>query len=93
MNPILVYYNILFVISVILLFLLVMRWQVQLDIDMAVLFALVPITLVGYIKLANSDNISTAIFANQIVYLGGCFLQLLIFLITIEKIEQLASAH
>jgi signal transduction histidine kinase/ActR/RegA family two-component response regulator len=81
MNPILVYYNILFVISVILLFLLVMRWQVQLDIDMAVLFTLVPITLIGYIKLANSDNISTAIFANQIVYLGGCFLQLLIFLV------------
>ena len=81
MNPIILYYDVLFVISVILLLLLVLRWQVQLDVDMTVLFTLVPLIIIGYIRLAMAENLETAIFANQITYLGGCFLQLLIFLI------------
>ncbi len=81
MNPILLYYDVLFIISIVLLLLLVLRWQVQLDVDMTVMFTLVPLIIVGYIKLATSATLDTAIYANQITYLGGCFLQLLIFLI------------
>lgn len=79
-NPILIYYNIVFVVSVILLILLILRWQVQLDVDMTVLFTLVPILNISYIKLASATNVDIALFAQQIIYLGGCFLQLLMFL-------------
>lgn len=81
LNPVLVYYNVLFAISVILLFLLILRWQVQLDVDMTLFFVLVPITIIGYIKLAVATTLEAALLANAIAYIGGCFLELLIFLV------------
>lgn len=80
-NPILIYYNILFVISVVLLFLLILRWQVHLDVDMTLFFVLVPLSIIGYIKLAVAESVEAAVLANQIIYIGGCFLELLIFLV------------
>ena len=81
---ILYYYYTLFVLSIILLLILSARWQIRVDINLAVFFILVPIDVFGYIKLATAKCEETAILANQLVYLGGCFLQLFVFLIVCE---------
>ena len=75
------YYNTLFVISTILLLILSVRWQIRIDIDFAVFFILIPINLLGYMKMATATTVETAILANHLVYLGGCFLQLFAFLV------------
>ena len=75
------YYNTLFVISTILLLILSVRWQLRIDIDFAVFFILIPINLLGYMKMATANSVETAILANHLVYLGGCFLQLFAFLV------------
>ena len=78
---ILMYYNVLFVLSIILLLILSARWQVRIDVDFAIFFILVPINILGYIKLATATNVDTAVLANQLIYLGGCFLELFAFLV------------
>ena len=78
---ILAYYNILFALSVIFLLYMSINWRTGTDIDFAMFFFLVPIDILGYIKIATATNIETAILANELVYLGGCFLQLFVLLI------------
>ena len=77
---IITYYNILFVISVFLMLVMAARYQIRIDVDFAVFFLLVPIDILGYIRIATAQNIETALLANNLVYLGGCFLQLFAFL-------------
>ncbi len=78
---ILLYYNILFVMSVILMMIMALRWQIRIDVDFAIFFLLVPIDILGYVKLAIAEGVEAAILANQLIYLGGCFLQLFAFLV------------
>lgn len=78
------YYYTLFILSIILLLVLSARWQIRVDVNLAVFFILVPIDVFGYIKLSTAECEETAILANQLVYLGGCFLQLFVFLIVCE---------
>ncbi|MCR5596225.1 MAG: response regulator [Lachnospiraceae bacterium] len=78
---ILTYYYVLFALSIITLFTLFVRWQKKMDIYFAIFFIFVPIDLLGYIKLASATNLETAILGNQLIYLGGCFLQLIVLLV------------
>ena len=80
-DMILTYYNILFVLSIIFMMLMALRWQVRIDVDFAIFFLLVPIDILGYIKLATAQGLEAAILANQLIYLGGCFLQLFALLV------------
>ncbi|MCR4787460.1 MAG: response regulator [Lachnospiraceae bacterium] len=81
---ILTYYNTLFVLSIIFLLFLSLRWQLRIDIDFAIFFILVPLDLLGYIKMAAAETVREAVLANEFVYLGGSFLQLFAMLIVCD---------
>lgn len=71
------YYQAMFVVSFLLVLGLVYQWRGQMEITYPVLFALIPIINYGYLSLAEAEELGTAILANKITYIGGCFFQLL----------------
>ena len=74
------YYEILFLLSVLLATVYVFVWRRHFDITFSVMFTLVPIVCLGYTMMAHSTTLSEAIMATKIVYLGGSFLQYFIML-------------
>jgi response regulator RpfG family c-di-GMP phosphodiesterase len=69
-----VYYNIAFLISLVLSMMYVMRYQKHYDVCITAIFLLIPITNLGFIIRASSETLSQAMLANSIIYMGGCFL-------------------
>ena len=81
---ILTYYNILFAFSILFLLFLSIRWQLRINIDFAVFFIIVPLDLLGYIRVAQAQTVNEAILANEFIYIGGAYLQLFAFLIVCD---------
>ncbi|MCR4990367.1 MAG: response regulator [Lachnospiraceae bacterium] len=81
---ILTYYNILFAFSILFLLFLSVRWQLRINIDFAVFFIIVPLDLLGYIRVAQAQTVNEAILANEFIYIGGAYLQLFAFLIVCD---------
>ena len=81
---ILTYYTILLAFSILFLFVLTIRWQLRIDIDFVVFFILIPLYIFGYLKIAESETIREAILANELVYIGGSFLQMIAMLIVCD---------
>ena len=73
-----VFYGILFLISLCFAAGYVYIWHKHFDVNFNMIFTLVPIACLGYYLLARSVNLESALFAQQIIYIGGCFLQLFI---------------
>ena len=74
------YYDIVFVASLILSIVYVMLWHKHFDVHFTLMFTLIPIANMGYFFLTHSTNIESAIIGNNVVYIGGCFLLLFIML-------------
>ena len=74
------YYNTLFILSVVLLFVYVAMWHKHLDVTFTIVFTLIPITCLGYVMFYHADTIGEAVSANKIIYLGASFLQYFILL-------------
>ncbi|MCR5501733.1 MAG: HD domain-containing protein [Lachnospiraceae bacterium] len=70
------YYEILFFISVILMIVYAAKWHKHFDVYYSILFTLIPITIMGNLMLARSGNLSEALLANKIVYIGASYLGL-----------------
>ena len=81
---ILTYYTILLAFSILFLFVLTIRWQLRIDIDFVVFFILIPLYIFGYLKIAESETVREAILANEMVYIGGSFLQMIAMLIVCD---------
>ena len=81
---ILTYYTILLAFSILFLFVLTIRWQLRIDIDFVVFFILIPLYILGYLKIAESETVREAILANEMVYIGGSFLQMIAMLIVCD---------
>lgn len=64
---------IFFIFSMILLFVLVLQFKDRVSMYYALLFVCIMITNFGYMQVARAKDLSAALFANQIVYLGGAF--------------------
>ena len=67
-----------FVASVILTVIYIAMWHKHFDVHLSLIFTCIPISQMGYVALAYSRNIEAAVLANKIIYIGGCFLPLLI---------------
>ena len=78
------FYEINFLISVVMLLLYCFIWHKHFDVHLTLIFALVPISNLGYVFLAHSTNLEEAILSNQVIYLGGCFLPVMITLCIFE---------
>ena len=53
-------------------------WHKHFDVNFNMIFTLVPVACLGYYLSANAVNLESAITAQKIIYIGGCFLQLFV---------------
>ena len=68
------FYEILFGMSLMLLLGYVLIWQKHFDVHITLFNVLVPITNLGYVLLAQSQNYEEALAANKLTFVGGCFM-------------------
>lgn len=73
------YYLILFCISALLTTAYVTMWHKHFNMNMTIIFALMPVGCMGYVMLSGAQNIREAIVAQKLVYLIGDFIQFFIF--------------
>ncbi|MBP5491902.1 MAG: HD domain-containing protein [Clostridiales bacterium] len=69
----LLYYEILFGLSVLFALVYAYMWHKHFDVNITMLFVLIPISLMAYIALAKAQTIEEAILANKFIYIAGCF--------------------
>jgi len=68
------YYEVIFGISFLLTVIYVMIWRKHFDLNLTVIFILVPIVNLGYYLYANSADKYAAMNAYKIIYIGSCFM-------------------
>ena len=73
-----IFYGVLFLISLCFAAGYVYIWHKHFDVNFNMIFTLVPVACLGYYLSANSVNLESAITAQKIIYIGGCFLQLFV---------------
>ena len=74
------YYDCCFAISFVLLAVYASLWRKHFDVHITLLFVLVPLSNLGQVLMAHSQTLEAALIANKIVYIGGCYLQLILML-------------
>lgn len=75
------YYGICFILSIILAAVFIFRITSTKSVDLALFFVFAGIANFGYWERSISQNLSHAIFAQQITYIGGCYATLSILFI------------
>ena len=73
-----IYYEFFFILSALLSCIYVYMWHKQFNVNLSLIFILIPVANLGYVALARSNNLEEAIQATQLIYLGGSFLILFI---------------
>ena len=68
------YYEILFGLSVLLTLIYIAIWHKHFDVHMTVIFVMFPIADLAYLYMYLNNQLETAIFALQIIYLCACYL-------------------
>ena len=68
----------IFVISLLCSMIYIYIWHKRFDVNFTLIFTLVPIACIGYLLFSTSRSLGEALYAQRIIYLGGCFLQLFI---------------
>ncbi|MBR3160423.1 MAG: HD domain-containing protein [Atopobiaceae bacterium] len=74
------YYVGVFVVAMALMIAYLYIWHKHLDIHITLIFALVPVTNLGYVLLASARTLGEALIANKLSYVGGCYLTLILML-------------
>jgi len=80
-NPVVLYYDILLIASIILTGLYMFVWHKHYDVHITIVFALVPLVCLGYSLMAHATGLEEALAVNKVMYVGGCFLQLIVLLV------------
>ncbi len=73
-------YCILFVIALIFGAFYIYIWHKHFQASFTMIFTIVPVSCLGYLMYERAMSLDSAVFAIQITYIGGCFLQLFIVL-------------
>ena len=68
------YYLTLFVISFIMTCVYVFQWHKHFDVNMTVVYPLIPLANLAYVKRAASVSPDAVINAQKVIYVSGCFL-------------------
>ena len=71
------YYIALLIISAAMLGVYFVMWHNHYDLTLSLIFVLIPIVDIGYVSLCLSEGLEAALLSNNIIYLGGCYLSLL----------------
>ena len=80
-TPVHLYYDIVLVLSLLLTAFYLFKWHKHFDAHITLVFVLVPIINMGYVMLAHARSLEEALSVNQLSFIGGCFLQLIIMLV------------
>lgn len=80
-NPIVLYYDIALVVSIVLTGIYLFMWHKHFDAHITLIFLLVPLMCLGYVLRAHSTVLPEALAANKLIYLGACYLQLIVLLV------------
>ena len=80
----LTYYSITFIASAILSLIYVWRWHKHYNIHISLAFLLIPIVILGYVAFAAANTLEQALYGNIIIYLGGCYLFLILTLVVLD---------
>lgn len=67
------YYTTIFIVSLVLAFLYICKWNVRYSVYFTMLFTLVPIACFGYLSQYIATSFESALIGLKITYLGGCF--------------------
>jgi len=74
------YYDLTFAIALVLMIVYMFSYHKHFDMRITVIFVLVPVTNLGYSLLGHAMTLETALTANKLVYIGGCYLLLILML-------------
>ena len=72
-----IYYDALFLLSVVLMILYVLKWHKHFDVHITLLFIVIPVTNLGYCLLGHAETLEGALACNKLTYVGGCYALLL----------------
>ncbi len=75
------YYLFIFISSILCSTWYFLKWRKHFDVKFSLSYMLFPLVMLGYLLLALAKDVGSAITANKIVYIGGCYMELLITLI------------
>ena len=75
-----VFYMIFVALSGLAQILFLFQWRKSSSSEFIFTFALVPVVNVGYAWLAKAQSLETALTATKLTYVGGCFLQMFLFM-------------
>ena len=75
------FYDVCFVLSLLLAIVYACLWHRHYDVHITMIFLLVPVTNLAYVLLTRSNTLGEALNANRLSYLGGCYLQLFLMLV------------
>lgn len=70
------YYEIMMCISLVLTIIFAMVWHKHFNVNLTLIFTLIPVADLGYIFLANAENAKEAISSMKLIYIGGCYINL-----------------
>ncbi len=73
-----VFYGVVFIVSLLCAAIYIYMWHKHFDVNFTMIFTLVPIACLGYFLSSTTGTLDGAITSQQIMYIGGSFLQLFI---------------
>ena len=74
------YYELTLAIALVLMIVYLFSYHKHFDIHITILFVLVPISNLGSFLLVHASTLEAALVANKVVYIGACYLQLILML-------------
>ena len=81
------YYATTLAISLALTLMYVFIWHKHFDVHFTLMFTFIPINNLGFLLLSIATTLESAIVANDIVYMGGCFLMLFIMMCILDRCD------
>ena len=73
-----IFYGSLFMVSLVFAAVYIFLWHKHFDVNFTMVFTLVPVACLGYLLSSLVTTLDGAVIAQQIIYIGGSFLQLFI---------------
>ena len=74
------YYFIALMLALVLMIVYLFSYHKHFDMRITLLFVLVPVSNLGNVLLENAQSLEAALVANKVVYIGACYLQLILML-------------
>lgn len=79
-----IYYGVIFVISIICSGIYIFQWKKNYSVFYTLTFVLIPLANMGYLMMSLARNEGEALLALKIMYIGGCYLLMIIMFYVIE---------